>query len=230
MLATPVVRSDRTVVYGSGTTVMAVSSETGAVVWKFRTGGLPLLTSPTLDDNGDVYITTNLPAQTVFALHGGSGTLKWKFVDGGSDSSCRTNVPLYWNGVVYWSCSHVYGFRADTGATLFAIPVTGDVSSGLAIGWDGVVFAASTTVVTARGSTGALLWAKNAPTNFYPFNALLSDGVVYAFGQGLLAYEAATGALLWQNDNPESCGGALGALPLLPTCCICAQCMWRVVP
>jgi outer membrane protein assembly factor BamB len=202
------------VVYGSGTTVMAVSSESGAVVWKFRTG-LPMLTTPTLDDAGDVYIVSDYPfsgglTQVMFALHGNNGTVKWKYSDGGSGMTCRTNVPLFWNGAVYWSCSHVYGFRVDTGALLFSIPVTWDVPTGM-VAWDGAVIATALSFVAARSGSGAVLWSKNVPTGFYLEDVLVSDGVVYGYGRGLAAFDAASGTLLWQNLSPSgAAGGACG--------------------
>jgi outer membrane protein assembly factor BamB len=203
------------VVYGSGTTVMAVSSESGAVVWKFSTGGLPLETSPTLDDAGDVYVTTSLPrsggqSQVMFALHGATGAVKWSYVDSGSGFTCNKNVPLFLNGVVYWSCSRVYGFRADTGAVLFAVPVTWDVPTGM-VAWDGAVIAASDTVMMARSESGTLLWEKRVPTNFYIPDALVVDGVVCAYGRGLAAFDAPSGTLLWQSINPSGVGGAYAA-------------------
>ena len=74
--------------------VYALNASTGALIWKYATGGMIMVSSPAVAD-GRVYIGSN--DYNVYSLNASNGALIWKYTTGGYVVSS----PAVSNGVVY---------------------------------------------------------------------------------------------------------------------------------
>jgi outer membrane protein assembly factor BamB len=171
-------------------------------------------TSPSLDEAGDVYVAagSGSSAAVLFALHGATGTLKWKYSDGGNASVCRQHTPLYVNGVVYWSCAQLSALRSADGSVVFSIPAVASPLSYRALAWNGNLLSIDTTVgggaslTAVNASTGAVAWSTALPEGQNPQGVMVMDFVAHVVGDAVTALDSHVGDLQWALWNWKATG------------------------
>ncbi len=107
-------------------------------------------TAPALDDEGNVYITTNRKLVKVDS----TGTVVWRYPDHNTLSISHSPV-IGRDGKIYFACysDSLYALTSD-GRLDWAHDLGLDVNSAPAVGHDGNIY-----VATTRGSGGWRLWA-----------------------------------------------------------------------
>jgi outer membrane protein assembly factor BamB len=116
--------------------VYALKASTGALLWKYTTGG-QVWSSPAVA-NGVVYVGSY--DNYVYALKASTGALLWSYTTG----SGVWSSPAVANGVVYvgsWD-NNVYALKASTGARLWKYTTGAWVESSPAVA-NGVVYVGS---------------------------------------------------------------------------------------
>jgi outer membrane protein assembly factor BamB len=166
----------------------AMDTESGVVVWSFRTGG-------DVDDlaagDGRVYAVSH--DFNLYAVDAFSGALVWEVPYG-----TLFEEPVDVDGVVYVGQD---AFDAATGSLLWestaplqtsASVVGGVVYEGGSTGFVGNVYALD-------AATGNVIWTAATGATTAPSAPAVAGGVVYAqAGSQLYAFEAESGAKLWQ--------------------------------
>ena len=122
--------------------VYALNAGSGAVVWKFGTGGT-IRSSPTVS-GGVVYIGSD--DGNVYALDANTGAARWACKTGGEVDS----RPLVDNGTVYAGSSdgNLYALNAANGQTLWYYPTGNSGESSPAIAGGSFISAVTTTTST----------------------------------------------------------------------------------
>ena len=153
----------------------ALSATSGVVLWSFNAGA-PVLSCPTIGDDGAVYFGSD--GGMVFALNGSSGALLWNYTLG--RDYVRNGPALGSNGVLYVGLglgSSLFALNSTTGALLWASAAR--VYSCPAIGADGTVYAGANGFVHAiNGATGTSRWNATIPGIASRAPALSADGTL----------------------------------------------------
>ncbi len=193
----------------------ALNATTGALIWKYTTGGV-VLSSPAVV-NGVVYVGSD--DNNVYALNAATGALLWKYTaDGGVESS-----PTVVNGVVYVGANgnrkysgEVYALSAVTGAQVWEHESGGSAELSSPAVVNGVVYIGyfNGALDALNAATGELLWEYATGYGFVggtTISPTVANGLVYTPGFDTLnelgrfdALDAATGELVWRftaNDN-----------------------------
>jgi outer membrane protein assembly factor BamB len=229
--------------------VDALDANTGKLIWHHQLTGFPrFLDTSSAVANGLVY----LPTQDgfVYALNASTGSLVWSRNFGISPTprlSQYRNIGdlCVSNGVVYAAVANaafrlddynVYALNANTGATIWKSPLTGEISYGsVPAVANGMVYVELTSgsVYALNANTGALVWQHQVDASFGAQSTSVANGVVYAgsFQVGeqngwytMSALDASTGNLLWSNtaflgayrliSSPAIVNGVIYGIPL----------------
>jgi outer membrane protein assembly factor BamB len=195
---------------GAGTTVSALRTDTGSLLWRSRidqaVGDQPVVA------NGVVYVNAgNDITATLYALRESDGTQLWHYTSNGPEMS----TPVVDSGVVYLGTQEdrVLALRASSGTQLWQYSDNGIgfLSPQLV---DGVLYVTANdekpgNVYALRASDGRLLWQYRAGAS--PNGTTVIDGVVYVTSQDgtLTALNTGDGRQLWQRALG---GGNIGTM------------------
>lgn len=159
-------------------------------------------TAPALDDEGNVYITTNRKLVKVDSI----GTVVWRYPDHNALSISHSPV-IGHDGKVYFACysDSLYALTPEGGLD-WAHGLGLDVNSAPAVGHDGNIY-----VATTRGSGGWRLWAfaPNGDTAWtfplagqadFASPAVGPDSTVYVGADRYLYALSADGQLKWRDS------------------------------
>jgi outer membrane protein assembly factor BamB len=156
--------------------VYAISAADGRLIWRFRTSGPIVESSPVLW-NDTIYIGSY--DQNLYAIDASTGEMRWKFRTQGEigASACISN------GIVYFGSrdQNAYAVRADDGSLVWKFRTMDEIMSTPAV-WDGKVFIGSFDHILycLDASSGALIWKFPALQEIYNANPfLIHRGVIY---------------------------------------------------
>lgn len=190
----------------------SISPENGAIT-DFSNGASYTITaedhttktySVVISYNKYVYISST--DGYVYALHGATGKVKWKY-----NTVFPPSDPIYKDGVLYVGSSDgiFYALDGETGAlkwkffnqkARFSVP---HVAEGVIYVTFFTASVYSTGVFAIDARSGSLLWKTLSPFAGYGVASgpTYSDGMVYVsvYDAGLMALDAATGAIKWRN-------------------------------
>jgi outer membrane protein assembly factor BamB len=186
-----------TVYFGSNdANIYAVSASTGALVWKYATGGAITFSSPSVL-NGVVYIGST--DNSVYAINASTGVLVWKYTTGGQVSSS----PAVANGTVYIGSGDgsVYALNAGTGALTWKYTTGAAIYVGSPAVANGTVYIGSEdyNVYALNANTGALRW-KYATGLYVLSTPTFANGLIYVSSADGYTYalSASRGTVQWQ--------------------------------
>ena len=195
---------------GAGSTVDALRTGNGSLLWRSRIDGA-VGDQPVVAD-GVVYVisSTDITA-TLYALRESDGTQLWHYTSNGTAMS----TPVVDGGVVYIGTQEdkVLAFRASSGTLIWQYSDNGMgfLSPQLV---DGVLYVTANdekpgNVYALRASDGRLLWHYSASASLNGITVI--DGVAYITSQDgtLAALSTSDGRQLWQRDLG---GGNIGTL------------------
>jgi outer membrane protein assembly factor BamB len=181
----------------SGNGLEALSTTSGAVLWKAETAAR-FAASPALSGNA-LYIGS--AEDTMYAVNANSGAQIWATAGGGSFSS-----PVVSGGSVFTGCfdGKLYAFQAATtahtagGTILWTYATGGIVNSSPAIFNNVIYFGSADRNVYAVTTAGALLWSYTTGAVVFDSPAV-GAGLVFvgSYDDNLYALKADTGALAW---------------------------------
>ena len=216
-LSSPVITGE-TVYFGSGDgNVYALAAASGALRWKFRTGGV-VHASPAIA-NGVVYVGSW--DTYLYALDAASGKMRWKFKTG-DDAKIHNqegiqSSAVVADGIVYFGCrdSHLYALDAASGAKRWSVS-TGDswIVSSPAVR-DGVVYFATSDsglIEAVDSKNGALRFSLDF--KHWPFfsSPTLAGNLLYIGSNAgqVLAIDLTTRKVAWtfQTDAAKNNGPA----------------------
>lgn len=146
---------DGTLVFGSGSDVLAVSRE-GELRWRFRTG-LKVFSTPAIDDDGTIYVGSE--DDHLYAI-APDGRMRWRFR---TRDDVDSSPAIGDDGTLYFGSDdqHVYALHRD-GTLRWSTPVEGDVRAPVGLG-EGViyvgVFGPRPRVVALDATTGTERWS-----------------------------------------------------------------------
>jgi outer membrane protein assembly factor BamB len=197
-VTTSVVYYEGLIYFGSANyNVYAVDPRDGKLVWKFRTEGSIMESTPTVDD-GMVYIGSF--DRNVYAIDSKSGKLVWKYETGEKVIS----HPVVSEGIVYCGSidQNMYALDAKTGKLIWKFR-TQDwiVSEALTVGEKLIFGSHDRYLYCLNKKTGKLLWKFRTQGEIYNDNVFPHrEGVVYfgSFDNHLRAADIETGKLLWK--------------------------------
>lgn len=209
-LSSPVV-GQGAVIFGSGDgNVYALDQWTGAVRWKFKTGGV-VHASPAYDA-GTIYIGSW--DSYLYALEAATGLEKWRFKSG-EDATTHNQVgfqgsPAIVGGVVYVGCrdSHLYAIDAGSGKENWNFGTHGSwVVASPAVADGMVLFGTSDSSLfhALSAATGKPVY--QVQDNFFLFSSpAVAGGIVYIgkMNGGLEALDLKTGKQLWEFQTDAS--------------------------
>lgn len=193
-MSSPAVADNVVYVGSNDRNISALDASTGALLWKYRTGGI-VYSSPALY-NGVVYAGSW--DYNLYALDASTGTLLWKYLTGDEVRSS----PAVKNGIVYFgsSDSNVYALDANTGALLWKYTTGGELYFSSPAVANGAVYVQSNdgNLYALDATTGTHLWHYPV-TGWGDSCPAVADGVVYIGSDdgNLYALDAETGDLLW---------------------------------
>ncbi len=203
-LSSPLV-SDGIVYFGSGDGhVYALAADTGALVWRFKTGNV-VHASPALSD-GVLYIGSW--DAHLYALDAKTGAERWRFKTGEDpENHNQTGIqssPAVKDGVVYFGCrdANLYAVDAATGEKRWAFSIKPTWINATPAIHNGVAYVGSSIphkFYTVDLATGKARFEQE--TDMIVFSsAAIADGVAYVgtFAGTLSAIDASTGAVLSQ--------------------------------
>ncbi len=189
---------DGVIYFGScNRNVYAVSIDTGELIWKYKTEGIILDSSPTFW-NGRIFIASF--DYNLYSLDANTGELLWKFkTEGEVDIK-----PFVYEDKVYFGSrdQNIYCVDANTGQEIWRKKTFGEIiSSPNAV--NGKVYIGSTdqNFYCLDADTGDLIWKHETQGEIHNSNTVLVlDGVVYfgSFDNYLRAVDAETGRLIWK--------------------------------
>ena len=181
--------------------LQALDEKTGAVRWKFTTGGI-INASPAVGPNGTVYFTSH--DKNVYALNGATGAKKWQYT---TDGPLNTRPAVGSNGLVYVGASDkkVVALDAKTGAKKWE-QATAIFPSSPALGSDNTVYVSADKLYAMNGKTGAVKWSLDIGVLPSQAPTVGANGTVYVgtTDAEILALDGATGDTLWtfSTDHP----------------------------
>jgi outer membrane protein assembly factor BamB len=169
---------------------------TNQTLWTYDTGAFLTCSSPAVA-GGIVFIGSEYPGFSIYALEAATGVLIWNYTTSGAvDSS-----PAVANGVVFIGSmdNNVYALNATTGALVWKYTTGDEVESSPAVA-NGVVYIGSDddNVYALNATTGALVW-NYTTSGAVDSSSAVANGIVYV-GSGddsVYALNAAKGTLLW---------------------------------
>ena len=199
------------VYFGSGDgNVYAVEETSGALRWKFTTGGV-VHASPAYDA-GTIYVGSW--DSYLYALDAASGREKWRFKTG-EDPLMHNQVgfqssPAVARGIVYVGCrdAHLYAVDAATGKQRWSLPTQGSwVVASPAVAPGKVIFGTSDSklLFALDPETGKPVYQQ--PDNSYLFSspAVAGDTIVVGKMNGaLVALDLESGKRLWEYQTDAS--------------------------
>jgi len=189
---------DGVVYFGScNHNVYAVSLLTGKEIWRFRTSGVMINTSP-VEHMGMLFIGSY--DQNLYALDKDSGRLVWKFPTSGKIIS----LPFASNGRVYVGSEdhNVYALDARDGRLIWKFRTMDEVTSTPTESGGRVYFGSfdqNFYCVDARD--GALIWKFPTQGEVHIMNPVLVEGGTVYFGSfdnNLYALDSETGVEKWR--------------------------------
>lgn len=172
---------------------------TGLLQWQFSVGGSIVFSSPSIDENGTVYVGAY--DGNLYAFDE-TGALKWTFHTNDAIDASPTIGP---DGTIYVGSydSNVYAINRDNGTEKWHFTADGPVIGSAALR-NGVLYFGSadpgTTLYAVNAETGAQVWAQNKGTAIQTCPAFNQDGSVLYFGGmdgNLYSVSAASGATNW---------------------------------
>ncbi len=206
--STPAVVNKYVYVGSQDGNLYALKFNSGALLWKFPTGG-PILSSPALDSS-NVYVGSS--DGNLYAINATTGQQVWSFTTGGPiDSS-----PVISNGVVYvGSRDHkVYAVNTATGLQVWAFTTGGAVDSSPAVSTSAVyIGSADGDLYAIKISTGLQSWSfatggaiDSSPTvsNSGLLYVGSTDDKLYAIKtKGSVVWSATTGGPIYSSPAVE---------------------------
>jgi outer membrane protein assembly factor BamB len=186
----------------------AVDAKTGKLLWKFKTEGILLESSP-CHWEGRIYFGSY--DQNLYCVDAKTGELKWKFrTQGGIDvAPCISSGRVYFGS---WD-QCVYCLDAESGQLVWKFRTQGEIDSNPTV-HEGKLYIGSydKNLYCLDAGTGSLVWKFVTQGEFHMKNpTLIHEGVVYAasFDNNLYAIDAGTGRMLWKfrtgmYGNPSS--------------------------
>jgi len=199
------------VFFGSGDgNVYAVEETSGALRWKFATGGV-VHASPAYD-GGTIYVGSW--DSYLYALDAASGREKWRFKTG-EDAVMHNQVgfqgsPAVASGTVYVGCrdAHLYAVDAATGKQRWSLPTQGSwVVASPAVAPGKVIFGTSDSKLLFALDPQSGKPVYQQPDNSYLFSspAVAGDTILVGKMNGsLLARDLETGKPLWEYQTDGS--------------------------
>lgn len=220
--------ADRSVYWSSGSLLMALRANDGALRWKVGDwsgplpGGITYIDAgpdaPTLVD-GMLYANVPFPSLEVDAYSAADGVRRWHTpLEGCFKAVGSEEPPIVAGGLVYVAASGhdcapsgwVYGLHARDGTVAWRAPFERSLLPAHAL-QDGVLFIGSSTypafneqdyLTALRASDGARLWRQSL--DIYAYYVAAGDGMALIGGSfgpdsgGVEARRASDGAVLWR--------------------------------
>ena len=226
--SSPVIDNNGTVYFGSADNYFyAVSGETGAIQWNYRTGGAIELCSAAIDEDGVVYIGSNdgylyaFDTNTIDPKNKATWKEKWKFKTSGAITSSPT---IHSSGSIIVGSNDGYVYSISSSGTLqwkqyigatWCSPSLDPDKNQLYIGvWEPqdspittvqytvdnetITIPAQVNFYALNASSGAFLWDfPGVPIGFCVPGGILASPVVTPDGGILIAY-----FITWKNPDP----------------------------
>lgn len=177
--------------------VYAVSVKTGLLVWKFKTQGIMVHSSPVYWD-GKVYIGSF--DHNMYALDAKTGELVWKYK---TDEEVAV-TPCIYKGRIYFGSrdQFVYCLDARTGRLIWKFKTFEEIVAVPAV-HDGRLFIGSfdKNLYCLDAETGRLIWKYQTQGEIHNLAPILvHEGIVYfaTFDNYLYAVDEHTGRLIWR--------------------------------
>ncbi len=174
-----------------------VDARTGKEVWKYRTDGFILLSSP-VSWKGKIIVGSY--DRHIYCFDADTGELAWKFKTEG-EIAC---VPTVSDGVVYVGSrdENLYAIDAENGRLVWKFRTRDQIVSAAAV-HGGKVFIGSfdRNMYCLDASNGRMLWKLETQGEIFVVNPPpIKDGVIYfgSFDGNLRAVDAGTGRLKWK--------------------------------
>jgi outer membrane protein assembly factor BamB len=222
--------ADRLVIALTGTGLVALNIDSGAVVWRYDSGGTVIGGSPAVA-NGLVYFSTNeLLLQAVNATTGEgvwSAALPYGAAGDASavvSSNPHRGSPAVGDGIVVAQGGNGYVMAADatTGRELWRLRSnrfeifsgSSTISAGVVYlggmfplspqpeGSSGLGVALRGRVTAVAAKTGAILWQRDDLVS--PSSLAISGGALYIADGSIVAVNAATGGAMWEFQQSGS--------------------------
>ncbi|HUI09636.1 MAG TPA: PQQ-binding-like beta-propeller repeat protein [Bacteroidota bacterium] len=198
---TPTISRDGGTVFFASDSLYAIRKD-GSLRWKVKPDSTdPLGTSPTMSPDGATIYATGLKA--LYALDT-SGTLRWRFVIGGSDPAVDNDGNIY-----IGDSQHALYSLTPSGAVRW---VARGINWGYLyelnpiIGWDGSIYIAGNQGVFAFDYAGNPKWNYQLPSvaNLESVPAIDRDGTLYfGWSTGLTAADSVNFMALYPNGTPK---------------------------
>lgn len=167
------------------------SGNGGGLLWRFRTQGPIMFSSPAVAADGTIYVGSG--DGHLYAVLP-NGILKWKVQAGDSYYGISSSPAVAADGTVYFGSSdhNIYALQPD-GTVRWKYPAGSLVSSSPAIGADGTIFTGSHDgYLYALNPNGTLKWRFRALNGILSSPAVAQDGTVYV---GCVQYLPQSGQL-----------------------------------
>lgn len=198
--ASPVVYKDTVYCGGRDSSIRAWDNHTGALRWRFVTGGWVDATACVTEDT--VYVPCR--DKTLYALDRLTGAVRWQAVTGSADCSS----PVYDQGKLYLISGPpkrtAYCYDALTGSLLRSYPLSQCGFSSPALSGQSLCFGTNDGCLSCLDlQSGTTVWSKATQGGILYSCAAISNGIVYAVSGGderhLFAFDLRTGAQNWQS-------------------------------
>ena len=193
------VHKDRVYFGSSNKNVYAIDARTGAEIWKYRTDGFVLLSSP-VEWNGRIYVGSY--DRNLYCLEAETGRLVWKYQTQG-ELAC---LPFISKGVVFFGSrdENLYAVNADDGSLKWKFKTMDQIVAATCV-HDGKVFVGSfdRNMYCIDEESGRLMWKHETQGEIFNANPpAVKDGIVYfgSFDSILRAVDISTGRLVWKRQ------------------------------
>lgn len=184
-----------------------ISSADGSILWDGKTVRGMTVSTPAVDETGNIYFGTKGSANSGFTSYSPSGTFRWRDKDVGD---IYTSPALSNNGKTVYFYSQGTGILSAANTTngkfKWGLKVASDGAYGtsLAIGSDGTVYVTTgsdVVAVTDNGSSGTVKWKKGVTSPNRSGIVIGPNGNLYTGSQeGLVSLSPDDGSINWIND------------------------------
>lgn len=177
--------------------VYCLDAVTGKDVWKFKTDGIVLISSPVISE-GILYIGSY--DKNLYALDADTGNLIWKFATQGEIAT----VPAVYDGIVYFGSRdhHLYALEVGSGKLIWKFLTQNEVNSAPTVHNEKVYIGSfDRNLYCLDAKTGRQVWKFETQDEIFCANGplVLNDTVYFpSFDSVLRAVDANTGQLKWK--------------------------------
>lgn len=196
--------------YVASDRLVAFDETSGVRLWSALPSNVFGYMSPVVGKDGTVYVV----GEDLYAVHGGSGSIKWRVRSLGGGAS-GTSPAIDSDGTLYLGATErplrtpkVFAVDGNGGGLKWAVPTGGFVLSSPVLGPDGTLFVGTeSSLLAIDRTTGRKLWETKSVSGLGMWDtpAVDAKGVVYVNGTSALV--GRTGTTLWTVSEPV---GGLG--------------------